>query len=324
MPEQPTVPVPTFRADEEHLRTLSRSLFLTAFAGGNRISQWQIDRLAPTLDERIVPAGTILYREGDMPDFVYFMEQGEIELQRGTHKPVVMQGKWVVGALESAIELTRLRTAIVLSDDTRLVSVPASVWRNMFEGDFAMVRQAFLGTSHALQQLYSRLTTEQLVLTQKVGDIEALPQQPLDLVERLLAISVSQFTHQAGMQALTVLAESAEEVVWGSASEMQPDLEDLRAQLILSGTVVARRKGRVATVTVGPGLFIPAGILNNPEDWELESTGPIRSLSFRPEIMMDELEEHPDLVRSVLTTQWEERENLLQALRIPEPKIVLR
>lgn len=309
--------------DEEHLRTLSRTLFLSAFAGGNRISQWQIDRLAPTLDELTVEAGTVLYREGEPAEFVYFMEDGEVELTRASFAPVVMKGKWVIGAMEGSIDLPRTRTA-VMQGGTRLVTAPATVWREIFEDHFAMARTAFVGLVRGILGLYERLTNEQLVYNQNVGELADVPLGRLDLVERLLALSAPTATHLAGMQALTALAESSDEIHFENAAAISRSEDNLRGYLLLSGIVVARRKGNQATVTVGPGNFIPIGVLQNPEAWELTSEGAIRALSFRTETMMDELEEHPDLVRSVLSSLWHEREWLLENLTPVGGKIVLR
>ncbi|NOU31533.1 MAG: hypothetical protein HOO96_26840 [Polyangiaceae bacterium] len=306
--------------DDENLRNLSRSLFLSAFSVGTRVGQWQIDRLAPTLEERQVSPGTVLFREGDIPDFAYFMEGGEVELTRAGTTPLVMKGKWIIGVMECNIELRRLRTATMRSK-TRLIAAPAGVWRGIFEDDFWFVRNAFLGTSRAVAALYARLTTEHLVAKHFTGTLD-LPEEPLDLVERLLALSVSNYTRMAGMQALTALAESATEARYATGRALAAAGTGL-GHMLLSGTLVGRRVGHGGSVTIGPGSFLPQGVLYHPENWELENEGELRVLSFRPETMLDELEEHQDLVRSVLGTLWREREWLLEHLVAPEGKIVL-
>lgn len=306
---------------DPHLLQLSRSLFLTAFAGNVRIEPWIVDRIAPKLDELFAPKGTVLYRLGDAPQFVYFMEKGAVAMERDGATPIHMVGKWVLGALECGIDLPRQRTATVL-EDTRFVTAPGSVWFELIEDSFEMVRTAFLGTSSALIGLYSRLTEEHLDLPETPLAI-VLPPTKLDLVERLLVLAGTKLLEGAGMQTLTDLATSAEEHTLANASQLVGSPSEELVHLLLSGTVVARRVDREATVTIRAGSFVPAGIVRSRSGFVLESEGPLRTLAFRPEDMLDEMEEHSDLVRTVLAALWMEREWLLENMIARDGKIVL-
>ena len=310
---------------DPHLVQLSRRLFLTAFAGVSRIENWVVDRIAPKLDETFAPKGTVLYREGDAPRFVYFMEQGEVLLSREGAPPIHMIGKWVVGALECGVDLPRTRTATT-AVDTRFVTAPGALWHELMEDSFEMVRTAFLGTSRGVEGLYSSLTEERLDYPGNGLPID-LPRGPLDLVERLLVLSNSGLLATAGMQTLTDLAHEAEEKRLDHVDELRAEGRDERIHLLLEGTVVARRTGRSATVTVRPGSFVP-GQLARSKDWDLESLGSgssgLRTLAFRPEDLLDEMEEHTDLVRALLGAMWNEREWILSNRLAPDGKIVLR
>ncbi len=306
---------------DPHLVLLSRGLFLAAFSG-SRIEQWVVDRVAPRLDEIVVPKGTVLFREGDAPAFVYFMEQGEIMLSRDGVTPIHMVGKWVIGALESGIDHPRTRTATALTD-IRFVTAPASTWYDLLEDSFELVRTAFLGTSRGLTAIYANLTEEKLDYPVSCMCID-LPRGRLDLVERLLVLSSSALLEAAGMQTMTDLAESAEERRFPDASGLTAEGADERVHLLLEGTVTARRIGRAASVTVRAGSFIPSAISRARKQWALESDGPLRTLALRPEGLLDEMEEHPDLVRSILGALWHEREWLVSSMLAPDGKIVLR
>ena len=310
---------------DPHLVQLSRRLFLTAFAGAARIENWVVDRIAPKLDETFAPKGTVLYREGDSPRFVYFMEQGEVLLSREGAPPIHMIGKWVVGALECGVDLPRTRTATT-AVDTRFVTAPGELWHELLEDSFEMVRTAFLGTSRGVEGLLSSLTEEQLEYPGKALPFD-LPRGPLDLVERLLVLSNTGLLATAGMQTLTDLAHTAEEKRLGHVNELQTEGRDERMHVLLEGTIVARRTGRSATVRVRPGSFIPHALARS-KDWDLESVGTgssgLRTLAFRPEDLLDEMEEHTDLVRALLGALWNEREWLLSNKLAPDGKIVLR
>jgi CRP-like cAMP-binding protein len=305
---------------DPHLVQLSRSLFLTAFAGNMRIEPWIVDRVAPKLDEVFAPKGTVLFRAGDAPQFVYFMESGAVSMERAGAGPVHMTGKWVVGALECGVDLVRQRTAIVL-EDTRFVTAPASTWYELIEDSFEMARTAYFGTLAGLTGLYGRLTEEALEVPETPLPI-SLPPTDLDLVERLLVLSGRPLLTGAGMQTLTDVAASAEERRLTDASELVGSAADPRIHLLLSGTVVAKRVGRKAQVTVRAGSFIPSAVTRS-RDFELTSSGPLRTLAFRPEDVLDEMEEHPDLVRAMLAALWLEREWVLERLVTPEGPLVL-
>jgi hypothetical protein len=177
-----------------------------------------------------------------------------------------------------------------------------------------------------VEGLFSSLTEEQLDYPGKVLPFD-LPRGPLDLVERLLVLSNTGLLATAGMQTLTDLAHTAEEKRLGHVDDLRAEGRDERSHLLLEGTVVARRTGRSATVTVRPGSFVPRPLARS-KDWDLEcmSTGSsgLRTLAFRPEDLLDEMEEHTDLVRALLGALWNEREWLLSNRLAPDGKIVLR
>jgi hypothetical protein len=152
-----------------------------------------------------------------------------------------------------------------------------------------------------------------------------LPKGTLDMIERLLVLSDSRVGQGVGMQALTSIAEIMEERVYDSALDVAKDIGDgIRVHLLLNGEFTAQRVGYSGTMTVTPGTFVPFPLLNTPEDWQIRDGGPVRTLSVPPEVMLDELEEHPDLVRAVLGDFWRERDAILSRLDGPEEGIILR
>jgi hypothetical protein len=308
---------------EDHFLMLSRSLFLSAFAGNNRVREAQTQRLAPTLQERVVEPGTVLFREGDEPQYLYFMPDGEIEMSRPGVPPVVMRGKWLIGALECGIELPRLRTA-TMRTKSLLVASPAVVWREIFEDNFGMTQSALLGSTRLVEALHRRIQDEQI--EGRVGKPEvyaSLPDEPLDLVERLLVLSASTIFGAAGMQSLTALAAQAEEAWFESAAALRGASIERRSHTVISGVVHARRIGHAGRVTIGPGAALPPSLFTDTAYWQIDSEGPIRTLSNSLDTFANEFEEHADLRRSVLGALWHERDWLLSRLHAPAGEIVL-
>ena len=304
-------------ADDEHVRQISRTLYFTAFAGAGRaVDAWVMDRIAPHLDERDAPAGTVLFREGDLPNHVFFMQNGRLSLTREGAHPLEMRGKWLIGGIECAVEMPRTRTATVV-ESTHFVTVPASVWHEIFEDSFETTRTAFFGTSRGISALYDRLKEEPLVLPRQEISFD-LPRGPLDLVERLLVLSGSRMFCRAGMQTLTDLAEDAEESWFDPDTGLTSNV-DPRGHLVLEGEILAQHPTRGTTLRILPGASTSAGVAN----WRLITKGRTRTLSFSPERLVDEMEEHSDLVRSVLWAIWEDREWALTHVPPTDGVIVL-
>jgi CRP-like cAMP-binding protein len=289
-------------ADDERVRQVSRTLYFTAFAGAGRvIDAWVMDRIAPHLDERDAPAGTVLFREGELPTHVFFMQNGRVSLSRQGADPLEMRGKWLIGGIECAIEMPRTRTATVL-DATHFVTVPAAVWHDIFEDSFEITRTAFFGTLRGISALFERLIEKPLVVPRQELSFD-LPRGKLDLVERLLALSGARMFSRAGMQTLTDLAEDAEENWFDDETGLTSNV-DPRGHLVLEGEILAQHATRGTTLHFLPGAATPPGLAN----WRMLTKGRTRTLSFSPEKLVDEMEEHTDLVRSVLWAVWEQRE----------------
>jgi hypothetical protein len=194
-----------------------------------------------------------------------------------------------------------------------LLTVPAPVWHDLFEDSFEIARSVFFATLHALGALYSRLGDQVLELPTPGFGIP-IPDEELDLVERLLILSSTSRFSVAGTQTLTNLAQSVEEVVFASGAELFRR-KSPRGHVVLQGELVARRNGFLGKVRVRPGSFIlPLGVTGPGNDWTVQSRGTTRTLAVSLESLLDEMEQHSDLARSVLRSMWEEREWLLAQL----------
>jgi CRP-like cAMP-binding protein len=308
--------------DDAYLQTLTRGLFLLAFAQGRQTRPTWIARVAPELEEKVVEAGTVLYRKDDHPDWIYFIQDGEVELSRDGVAPIVMTGKTLLGALECSVELPRLRTATLMKTSS-VVTAPGALWHDLFEDDPAMGRIAFVNTSQNLSSLFSRITNEHMILDHEFNNPLDIPRGSLDLVERMLALSGSQALQLAGMQALTTLAESAEERWFANAEDFADSSASSQVHFLLAGELVAHRREHTGTFTARAGSFVPMQVTHYPDLWSLEIRTPLRTLTFSSEVYLEELEEHLDFSRSVLTTLWRVRDWLLSNLLAPEGKIIL-
>ncbi|MEO7095638.1 MAG: cyclic nucleotide-binding domain-containing protein, partial [Polyangiales bacterium] len=84
---------------DDHAR-LHRELFLRSFFGGANSSPLMLDRLSALVDERDVPAGHVLFREGDAAERLYFVTGGGVRMSREGHRSYLYAGRWLIGAID--------------------------------------------------------------------------------------------------------------------------------------------------------------------------------------------------------------------------------
>src|SRR5262245_43378529 len=105
---------------EERLGTLERQLFLRTLILARPAPQ-VARRLAEAMTDLFVEAGTVLYRQGDVSDSIFFVVRGDVELTNDTDQPWVLRDRSVAGILDVLQDRPRSRTATALTDAYALV-----------------------------------------------------------------------------------------------------------------------------------------------------------------------------------------------------------
>src|SRR5262245_11783637 len=241
---------------DDSLARLSRELVVVAFASDQAVLFGIPEQLAPSLDERRVGPGDTIYAEGDMPEHIFFMNEGRVRFTRAAGS-YVRQGRWVLGTHEIIAEKPRLRTAIA-ETDIRLVTVAAEAWIAMVEDNIELARRIAMGVAATVTELHARVGPD--------GGFPPPSSRPsrggeLKFVERLLMLRAIPFLGAGGVQVLSDLA-GASEVRAARAGEALFERGTPRRDffLVIDGLVEVRREDPSVAARFGPGALVGGAI----------------------------------------------------------------
>lgn len=290
---------------------LLRELLFVAFSANRRIETWVAERLRAVLDERRVAAGTTLYTEGDLPDHVYFMNDGEIAFTREGSPSFVRKGRWVIGINEAVAMTARRRTAVARSDLV-LLTTPATTWRTIVEDDIDFARGFVFEGSRGIAMLHELLAPDGGF--EEPGATCTVPDDgDLTLVDRLLFLRGVPLFGGAGVQAITDLAAATEEVRYAPGEVILPrGVPRETLQLVVSGMAELDRDAPALKARFGPGDVVGGlvAIGDAKLEWEARAVVETRALSLPIELWSDEMDDHFDLFRSAIDAIIDRREEL--------------
>lgn len=310
--------------DERQLR-LSREMFLAALGVPlESIDGWVIDRLTASLEEHRFETGQKLFSSGELPEFVYFLSEGEVRMTRPGRASWRHRGRWFLGGFDVHLDRPYERDAVAVSD-LSVLKLAATDWIDLLEDSIWLAREAIVNCAATVAQLEERVVRA----FDRAGRDEAMPPAPpgaLDLVERLSFLSERPFLSGAGVQTLADLAMVAREVTLGDADSLRTrDDRPDPFRFVLSGNVYAEREDPHVTRDYGPGDIV-GGVSSfgkNAAAWRLVATAPTRVLEIPAIAWFDLAEDHFDLVRSAMAALALRRQALLEHLSAQTDDLVL-
>jgi CRP-like cAMP-binding protein len=310
-------------AADAQLQKLSRELFLAAVAPPS-IPGWVIERTASALEERAVNEGDVLFNAGDPPAYIYFMREGRVRFTVEGGAPVTFVGRWVFGGTEVATDRPRRRTATALAS-FRIYLLPADAWLELVEDSFEIARSMMSNLARTLAHL------EQALGTDATDEVDVMPLLPghdgaLNLVERLTLLANVPALRGAGIQTLSDLAALTEEVVFERGDVvMAPGETPGRGYVVFDGEVEGFRSSPDIVRRFGPGTLVlgATALAEIPMAWGARAKTRVRTLSFRLEDSVDLMEEHFDMVRSLLAALSTDRERLVDKVAANAGGLVL-
>jgi len=312
-------------AESEHVRRLSRELFMAAFTSeAAGVESWVIDRLVSLITERDVAAGETIFAANQASEHVYFMSEGRIRLSREGAPPWTLEGRWVIGTLDATLERPNARSAVALSD-LRLVRIAADDWIALLEDSFPLARAVLVNAARSVALLCDRLPPEPVVLTPPERPAAPLGSAPLDLIERLLVLLDVPTMRGGGVQALAELAAAADEVAFRPGEVVLPrGVARDRMLVIAEGLVEAARERPQVVLRFGRGQVAggPVAIGEPSQAWEARALEPTRALSFRLEDWFDAAQEHFDMLRAALAAISDDRVRVLDRIALREDVVL--
>jgi CRP-like cAMP-binding protein len=302
--------------DEHHLR-VGREAFLVTFGMRlDAVDSWAVDRMTAIMEEVVVRGGDRLIAAGNPAEFVYFMQQGEVRCTGEGSAPFIMRGRWIIGMFDAIGERSASRT-VAATRDFVAMRVPALSWVEILEDSFESTRSVIVGASRSLAELELRLPTD----AHRVARDRACSPRPtaggLGLTERLACLLGTRMLRRAGVQALADLAGASHDAWFEPGDPVL--LAGARREhlvLIVEGNAVLERDDPPVQRECGPGDFVcAAGTLGRASSpWHARALERVRAIQVPLDALFDLMEDHFDVVQSIIAALADRRELVLEQL----------
>jgi CRP-like cAMP-binding protein len=267
-----------------------------------RMSEW----LTPFSAAR----GTRLFSEGESPDEIYFVVEGEVVLERSAETPWVFGPNSIVGVMDAVLRRPRARSARV-SQNSRFYRVRSKVWLELLEEDASLARGAIINVARPVHELW--LSVAHAPGHRIVSSIPPPTGQPL-LHEKILTLQDTPLLKVAGAQAIASLAQAAVEIPLSDA-ELLFDVDGSEDTLyvVMYGIIDLSRAQPALHARYGAGEVVAttAALARELGPYRAQSRGKSLILRIREEDYYDQAEAHPDLIRAALAYLMAERERLV-------------
>jgi CRP-like cAMP-binding protein len=266
------------------------------------------------MEERDLGPGDVLFPSGEVIEFVYFMQNGRVQMTREGAAPWTFEGRWFLGGFEGHLDRPATRTAVALTAFPAVRMLRAA-WFDLLEDSFDLTRKSVTMAAATVARLEELLPVD--LSSPHVSFALPLSSGPLSLVDRLALLTEVAMIRAGGVQALADLATASREVILsGGESLFSKDAEPEYLFLVIEGEVEATRHlpevvRRYHSREVVAGA---AALGNRARDWEAHAMTSARVLAIPMEAWLDMMEEHFDLVRSTLGALGARRELLLDHL----------
>lgn len=313
MTQMTTSPTPS------SLDQVERHIFLRAVFSG--VGDGAVaGALASVISDAYFPAGTVIYREGESSDHLYFVVDGTVSLNRPGQEPWIMDRRSAFGALDASLERPHDRTAVAV-DDVHVMLLAVEDWLDMMEDHFELARTMVQRSASGLHELCLKLTPTggfvEPVAPSEAEDLEPSPSSAvpdrLDVVDRLLVLSEAPLFARAGIQPLLNLAPTAEarHLAPGEVLFEQGDRVAL-LHVVARGLIEIEREDPPIRARFGRGELVAGApaIANAERAFTARAATDAVVVTLRREDLVDVMEDHFAALRSVVAYLAEERDRM--------------
>lgn len=291
---------------------LFREIFIAGFMSGLPAANvaWAASRLAGAMTDVRVPAGAVIYQEGEPADHHFFVVEGEVKLETDAAPPYVFGDHSLIGTFDLFIGRPRSRTATA-TKSSHLYRISSQDWLDMMEDNFELTRSAIEGLAADVTTLHTTLGE---VLVERPARALPVPEGALGLVDRILALECVALFADADVQALTDLAALAKEDLFEEGDVVfEGGVSNDSLVAILVGEVRGTRIPGGFVESFGPSelVFGTSAAGGGSSLREARATKRTRTLRIVRDDYFDVLEEHFRLARSSMKAIMIERELLV-------------
>jgi CRP-like cAMP-binding protein len=306
------------------LQRTSRELFLSVLTGdAGNLEPWVIDRMTSVVDEEDVEAGKRLFARDEPPEFIFFVREGRVRLEREGHPAWLLEGRSVIGVFDGILDRPHARTAVA-ETSLHLLKFRVEHWLELLEDSFGLARVALSNTVATVAAVEARRWAAQAQPRGRVMAQAPPVAGPLAFVERLAILADVPLVRGGGIQVLVELADSVEEVSFEPGDPIfERGQTPAQGFFVLEGEVEGDRLDPEIKVRFGPGSLV-GGVASLGEPilaWQARAVTRVRALAMRLEDWFDLMEEHFDLIRSALSELTLIREALLEDLAATDGEI---
>jgi CRP-like cAMP-binding protein len=296
--------------EEERVKRIEHEVFLAALSGRGHVSAWALNRAAALMRDVSAEPGDVIFRPGDPATHNFLVTSGEVKLSRPGAADWVRGPRSFFGMTDAVLDrpYSRLATA---TRPSRLLQMATADWFDLIEDSFELTMRVIFGMANTVHTL--RLRAPPLGGFDEFTGSAASAVDGEDLVARTLLLRQVPLLADAGVQALTGLAELAdvERVPQGAILHAR-HTPNHRLVVIASGAVVLSREEPAVTATFGPGSSLGGTLaLDDLSPYEARAFADATVLSIFLEDYFDLMEEQTDLFRSALRALVKEQESLL-------------
>jgi len=311
-------------ADRPTPSRISRELLFAAFTGPSTETEdpRTLERLTAAVVAETVPAGHVLFREGDESVDVHFMSEGRMRLSRAGHPDWVYEGRWVVGTTDVLAGRRRSRTAVMETDAT-LFRLPANVWFEALDHRRYVLAKTLVGFARGIAALYAELAPDggfPLLTAARSLDVSSLAARVrlLAATPLLLGLPVQSLLELAHLSDHRDLAP--QETLFSA------NAPPARVFVVSGGRIEARRGEPTVSAAFGAGSIVGGAVCLSDADaaWSARALERAQVLSFTTESLFDHIEEHRHGARAMMAALALERERACDVLAARRGELFLR
>ena len=270
--------------------------------------------------------GTVIYRQGEPTEHIYFLIEGRVSLDSEGLKSWVLGDGSAFGILDATIERPHDRTAVALQDTTAL-AVAVDDWLDMVEDNLELTQGTIVRNASRLWEDALQLSPtggfpkpdEAPSLATAMGGDVSHDAASMDPFEKLLGLRLAPLFQRAGMQALIRLARLARARTLQEGELLfEQGAEAGSLYIVLLGGVEIERDAPPIRAAFGPTSVVGsyAGLCLDKRPFRARATKRTALLEVDHDDLYELMEDHFDLVRSVQSYVSLERDRL-QRLHAP-------
>jgi CRP-like cAMP-binding protein len=247
-----------------------------------------------------IPKGTQLAREGSLLGIVYLIIEGKIVASRNGHAWGEFAAPGSIGFLPAlaggmqGIDCVAVETTIALA-------LRSEDMLEVLEDHFDLLLGALRGFARSAIELRRQLP-EHAGFSNEVREMTQCPARPLDLVERILYLRQTFALQRSFVVEIAEIARAAQEARYAAGTKLWSVGDEAKHAVILLCGVVECANPEGAVFRFGPGDIVGNldAMAGMPRWFDAVTTEQVVALVLPSEVMVDVIEDHPELAFDLL------------------------